>query len=380
MTEIKASRTASEAFAAEFPLRDVVLRELERRWPAGATGVEEVCRDALLPPGKLFRPCLLLASAQAVGGDPMKALPAAIAAEYGHVASLIHDDIIDADTVRRGRPAAHRKYGADEALIAGDLLFFSVFEGLAECRDRGIPADRVVDAVGAIARAGTDLGRGQSLEARLTGSRVFEVGQYLEMVRLKTAALFRAACEIGGILGGGGPSALAALVSYANHLGVAFQVHDDLLPYTSDRTARARLPRATSATGVPCCRSSSLTASPVTPPGGASRTACPGTAATPPRRWPCWARSCGPRGRSTPRSPWPTAIHAPPSWRWKRFQRAKGGICWPSSRSGRTPPHRRRARTRERVRPRPPPAGIDWAEPTSQTGVVPERARLTRVA
>ncbi|AYG79390.1 (2E,6E)-farnesyl diphosphate synthase [Streptomyces hundungensis] len=234
MTEIKASRMASEAFAAGFPLRDVVLRELERRWPAGATGVEEVCRDALLPPGKLFRPCLLLASAQAVGGDPMKALPAAIAAEYGHVASLIHDDIIDADTVRRGRPAAHRKYGADEALIAGDLLFFSVFEGLAECRDRGIPAERVVDAVGAIARAGTDLGRGQSLEARLTGSRVFEVGQYLEMVRLKTAALFRAACEIGGILGGGGPSALAALVSYANHLGVAFQVHDDLLPYISD--------------------------------------------------------------------------------------------------------------------------------------------------
>uniref|UniRef100_A0AAU2UYL6 Polyprenyl synthetase family protein n=1 Tax=Streptomyces sp. NBC_00003 TaxID=2903608 RepID=A0AAU2UYL6_9ACTN len=251
MTEIEASRTAAEAFAAGFRLRDVVVRELDARWPAGAGGLDEVCRHSLLPAGKLFRPCLLLASAQAVGGDPMSVLPAAVAAEFGHVGSLIHDDIIDADAVRRGRPAAHRKYGADEAIVAGDLLFFSLFECLAECRERGVPADRVVTAVAAIARAGTDLCRGQSLEARLTGCRVFEVGPYLEMVRLKTAALFRAACEVGGILGGAGPAELASLVSYANHLGVAFQVHDDLLAYTGDADSAGKAPTSDVRNGRP---------------------------------------------------------------------------------------------------------------------------------
>ncbi|MFE3185164.1 polyprenyl synthetase family protein [Streptomyces violascens] len=251
MTEIEASRTAPQAFEAGFRLRDVVVRELDARWPAGADGLDEVCRHSLLPAGKLFRPCLLLASTQAVGGDPMSVLPAAAAAEFGHVGSLIHDDIIDADTVRRGRPAAHGKYGVDEAIVAGDLLFFSLFECLAECRERGVPADRVVTAVAAISRAGMDLCRGQSLEARLTGRRVFEVGPYLEMVRLKTAALFRAACEVGGILGGGGPAALASLVSYANHLGVAFQVHDDLLAYTSDARSAGKAPTSDVRNGRP---------------------------------------------------------------------------------------------------------------------------------
>ncbi|MFJ8311417.1 MULTISPECIES: polyprenyl synthetase family protein [unclassified Streptomyces] len=242
MTEIEADHRAPEAFAAGFRLREMVVRELEARRPTGSALVDEACRHALLPPGKLFRPCLLLASAQAVGGDPMSVLPAAVAAECGHVGSLIHDDIIDADAVRRGRPAAHRKYGVNEAIVAGDLLFFQLFECLAECRDRGVPADRVVTAVAAIARAGMDLCRGQSLESQLTGGRVFEVGPYLEMIRLKTAALFRAACEVGGVLGGGGPGELAALVSYADHLGVAFQVHDDLLAYTSDADSAGKAP------------------------------------------------------------------------------------------------------------------------------------------
>ncbi|MGW2813468.1 polyprenyl synthetase family protein [Streptomyces sp. NPDC001415] len=250
-TAVEASRAAAEAFSAGFRLRDVVVRELDARWPAGAGGLDEVCRHSLLPAGKLFRPCLLLASAQAVGGDPVSVLPAAVAAEFGHVGSLIHDDIIDADAVRRGRPAAHRKYGAGEAIVAGDLLFFSLFECLAECRERGVPADRVVTAVAAISRAGTDLCRGQSLEARLTGCRVFEVGPYLEMVRLKTAALFRAACEVGGILGGAGPAELASLVSYANHLGVAFQVHDDLLAYTGDADSAGKAPTSDVRNGRP---------------------------------------------------------------------------------------------------------------------------------
>ena len=263
----------------------MVVRELDARWPAGRTPARRGVRHSLLPAGKLFRPCLLLAGAQAVGGDPMSVLPAAVAAEFGHVGSLIHDDIIDADAVRRGRPAAHRKYGVDEAIVAGDLLFFSLFECLAECRDRGVPADRVVTAVAAIARAGMDLCRGQSLEARLTGGRVFEVGPYLEMVRLKTAALFRAACEVGGILGGGGPPRSPRWSRTRTIWASPSRSMTICWPTPATRTAWARRRRATSGTGGRCFRSSSPIAMPAGPPGARSRTASR-VARIRPRRWP----------------------------------------------------------------------------------------------
>lgn len=209
--------------------------ELERRWPGLRTLVDRACRHALLPAGKLFRPSLLLASASAVGGDVASVLPAAVSTECGHVASLIHDDIIDGDLVRRGRPATHSKYGVGTAIVAGDLLIFALFDALVECGDSGaISADRVAAAVRAVARAGIGLCRGQGMEAELTDGRVFDIDAYLEMVRLKTSALFRAACEAGAILGGGGRAEIEALIGYADHLGIAFQIHDDLLAYTSD--------------------------------------------------------------------------------------------------------------------------------------------------
>jgi geranylgeranyl diphosphate synthase type I len=219
-------------------LRSIVAVELERRWSgAGGRGglIDEVCRHAMNPPGKLFRPTMLLVSALAVGGSAECALPAAVATETGHTASLVHDDIIDGDEMRRGRPSVQSKYGINTAIIAGDTLIFALFEALASCADTGVPEARVVAAVSAVARAGVDLCRGQCLEAELTGLRMMDQAAYVEMVRLKTSALFRAACETGAILGGGDEAAVAALVGYADHLGVAFQIEDDLLAYTSDR-------------------------------------------------------------------------------------------------------------------------------------------------
>jgi geranylgeranyl diphosphate synthase type I len=178
---------------------------------------------------------MLLVSALAVGGSAECALPAAVATETGHTASLVHDDIIDGDEMRRGRPSVQSKYGINTAIIAGDTLIFALFEALASCADTGVPEARVVAAVSAVARAGVDLCRGQCLEAELTGLRMMDQAAYVEMVRLKTSALFRAACETGAILGGGDEAAVAAFVGYADHLGVAFQIEDDLLAYTSDR-------------------------------------------------------------------------------------------------------------------------------------------------
>lgn len=212
----------------------IVGRELERRWPPGTGGLEAICNYALVPTGKLFRPTLLLDAALSVGGALESVLPAAVGAECGHVASLIHDDIIDQDDLRRGRPSVHSKYGVADAIVAGDALIFELFAGLAECRRTGVADARVVSAMESIARAGLDLCRGQSMEAELCRSLRLDADAYLRMAGLKTAALFRAACESGAILGGGSQVLIGALTEFGENLGVAFQIHDDLLPYLSD--------------------------------------------------------------------------------------------------------------------------------------------------
>ncbi|MFG1645402.1 polyprenyl synthetase family protein [Amycolatopsis sp. NPDC049252] len=215
-------------------LTDEVGDRLAERWQTETSLLASMCTHALVPNGKLFRPILLLESALAVGGDAKVVLPAAIGAESGHVASLVHDDIIDDDELRRGRPSVQHKFGADNAIIAGDALIFDLFAALAECRSTGARPDRIVAALDVVARCGIDLCRGQSLEAELCERMDFDLDGYLTMVRLKTAALFRGVCECGALLAGGEENLVRALGVYAENLGCAFQIHDDVMSYTND--------------------------------------------------------------------------------------------------------------------------------------------------
>jgi geranylgeranyl diphosphate synthase type I len=216
------------------PLGLLVSDELQRRWSRRSSSLDDICAYALMPAGKLLRPILLLDSALAVGGELSPVLPAAVGAECGHVASLIHDDIIDADDLRRGRPSVPQKYGIGDAIVAGDALIFDLFASLAECGRAGIPDSRVVAALDAVARAGLDLCRGQSMEAEMCKRLDFDIDSYMRVARLKTASFFRGACECGSILGGGPPELIGALACYGENLGTAFQIHDDLLCYLSD--------------------------------------------------------------------------------------------------------------------------------------------------
>ena len=206
-------------------------QELGRRWPESTDQLTAIARYALLPAGKLLRPIMTLHAAEAVGGDPATVLGAALGMEYLHVATLVHDDIIDADAMRRGRPAVPTAYGIPSAIVAGDHLIFSAFAALADQPE--LAPDRVATAVAVLAEAGRDLCRGQMLEAQLVDSLAAGARWYAEMIRLKTGALFRAVCQIGAVLGGGPPAAVAALARYGEHLGVAFQIRDDLLFYTA---------------------------------------------------------------------------------------------------------------------------------------------------
>jgi geranylgeranyl diphosphate synthase, type I len=216
------------------PFSMLISNEIDRRWPDGPSLVDSMCHYALAPGGKLVRPMLVLDSALAVGGDLSCVIPAAVGAECGHVASLIHDDIIDGDDLRRGRPSVQHKYGVADAIVAGDALIFDLFAALAECHSAGAPGHRVVAALEAVARAGLDLCRGQSLESELTRNPRFDADAYLTVARLKTASFFRGACESGALLGGGSEAAVQALSTYGDLLGTAFQIHDDLLTYISD--------------------------------------------------------------------------------------------------------------------------------------------------
>jgi geranylgeranyl pyrophosphate synthase len=225
------------------PLGTLIRAELEVRWARGTGLLDSICHYALVPTGKLLRPIMLLESALAVGGDLNEVLPAAVGAECGHVASLIHDDIIDDDDLRRGRPSVQHKFGIGDAIVAGDALIFDLFASLAECRRMGVPGDRVVSALEAVARAGRDLCQGQTLESELTRSISFDEVGYLTVARLKTGSLFKGACECGAILGGGRKEWTDALAAYGAHLGVAFQIQDDLLAYVSD-TGRTGKPAA----------------------------------------------------------------------------------------------------------------------------------------
>ncbi|GGS59914.1 polyprenyl synthetase family protein [Actinokineospora fastidiosa] len=209
-----------------------VAEGLTERWQAESSLLAAMCAHALVPAGKLFRPILLLESAGAVGGDPAVVLPAAVGAESGHVASLVHDDIIDNDDLRRGRPSVQHKFGADNAIIVGDALIFDLFVALAECRHTGAAPERIVAALDVVARCGIDLCRGQSLEAELCERVDFDLDAYLTMVRLKTAALFRGVCECGALLAGGDEESVLALGTFAENLGCAFQIHDDVMSYT----------------------------------------------------------------------------------------------------------------------------------------------------
>jgi geranylgeranyl diphosphate synthase type I len=213
-----------------------VRSELAQRWTDidRPDALDSVCRYALIPPGKLFRPLLLLESALAVGGEIKDVLPAAVGSEYGHTASLIHDDIVDADDLRRGRASVHREFGLENAILAGDALIFRLFLCLAECRQTGVPADRIVTALEIAATSGIDMCRGQVLEQQITADSIRDLDRYLQMIELKSAAFFSSACQVGAVLGGGSDRSVRAVGDYGRQLGMAFQMIDDLFAFTGD--------------------------------------------------------------------------------------------------------------------------------------------------
>ena len=194
-------------------------------------------RYSLLDGGKRIRPLLVLEFCALCGGNETDALPFACAIEMIHTYSLIHDDLpcMDDDDTRRGRPSNHKVYGEDMALLAGDALQALAFETMLDKSSvAAVSAERAAKAAFALAKAAGNKGMvaGQVIDLASEGKKV-SVDVLREMDAKKTGALIVAACEMGCILGGATQDQLNAARLFAEKIGLAFQIVDDVLDVTS---------------------------------------------------------------------------------------------------------------------------------------------------
>ncbi|MFI5673293.1 polyprenyl synthetase family protein [Streptomyces cellulosae] len=182
--------------------------------------------------GKGVRQALAVLGAEAAGAPGRAGVPAAVAVELVHTFSLLHDDIMDGDAARRGRPTVWKAYGTGPAVLAGDALFALAVETLA-ASPKGPEALRLLSA------ALGDLVRGQADDLLLaarpwTGPHRVRPGEYRATAEHKTGALLGCAAALGALLGGAPPAVVAALDRAGRHLGIAFQVVDDVLAIWGD--------------------------------------------------------------------------------------------------------------------------------------------------
>lgn len=214
------------------------LPDIEKKLESSITAdnsAAQAMKYSLLSGGKRIRPILLLEFYALCGGKGDSALNFAAALEMIHTYSLIHDDLpcMDNDDMRRGRPSCHKAFGEDTALLAGDALLTLAFKTAAETD--GIPADRVLKAIAVLAEnagiSGMVGGQVEDLAFEKSGATIEQLrGMYLK----KTSCLLSAGAVCGSILAGADERELKYAAEYAEKLGLAFQIIDDILDCTSD--------------------------------------------------------------------------------------------------------------------------------------------------
>jgi geranylgeranyl pyrophosphate synthase len=200
----------------------------ERLRLAVAGHPREVARpavDTLAAGGKRVRPLLVFCAApRAALADPQareQLMSAAAAVELVHMATLVHDDLLDGATMRRGRPTVAQELGPERAVSTGDFLFARAFAELTRTRSPR--------AVQALAGAALDLSQGEMDQQRAAFDLALSEEAYLSRCRRKTAALFSVACRLGALVGGAGREAEERLAAFGENVGMAFQIFDDIL-------------------------------------------------------------------------------------------------------------------------------------------------------
>ena len=209
------------------PLKEMINRELIN---ALTFHKKEKLHEAMaylpLAGGKRLRPIITMLSAEAVGGEKTKVLPICTALELIHNFTLVHDDIMDKDIVRRNIPTTHIKYGEETALIAGDALFARAFEVLSLL---DVDFDKYRKIIKEVSCAVREIAEGQYLDMVFETNQDVSVEDYLKMVEKKTARIIQTGAKCGAIASNGSKEEIEALSDYGKYVGIGFQIQDDII-------------------------------------------------------------------------------------------------------------------------------------------------------
>ncbi|HIC84648.1 MAG TPA: polyprenyl synthetase family protein [Nitrososphaerales archaeon] len=176
--------------------------------------------------GKRIRPLILMLSAEAVGVPSTKTDLASVAVELLHTESIIHDDIIDEQTKRRDRDSFHKRYGNNTSILTADFVFGIILEIASRYNDSRVAKE--------LSSASIKMCEGEQRELNMNVRKVPWV-EYLAVISEKTAALFQTSSKLGAIIGGGNEEEIDALAGFGVNLGIAYQIHDDILDWEMDR-------------------------------------------------------------------------------------------------------------------------------------------------
>ncbi|MEO9102336.1 MAG: polyprenyl synthetase family protein [Burkholderiaceae bacterium] len=222
---VNSSTTAAALALIAADMRQVD-QVIAQRLESGVPLVAEVSHYIIAAGGKRLRPSLLLLVAGALGyRDPQRFKLAAVV-EFIHTATLLHDDVVDASTLRRGRPTANETFGNPASVLVGDFLYSRAFQMMVEAGEMRI-MQILADATNVIAE-------GEVLQLMNMHDAALTEADYLRVIRSKTAKLFEASARLAAVLAGVDPATEARCAEYGQALGTAFQVIDDALDYDGD--------------------------------------------------------------------------------------------------------------------------------------------------
>ncbi len=183
--------------------------------------------------GKRIRPAMVLMACDAFHNSFEEALPVALAVEVLHNFTLVHDDIMDAAPLRRGKPTVHKKWDEPSAILCGDMMMFKSIMLLQQ-----LPNDKLQDALSMFNKTAIEVCEGQQLDMLFETRSHVSIPEYLQMISLKTSVLLGCSFYLGAIIGGAKAEDAKALYSFGKNLGIAFQLHDDILDaFAEDATA-----------------------------------------------------------------------------------------------------------------------------------------------
>lgn len=198
-------------------------------YPTKPANLYEPIEYTLSGGGKRLRPTLLLAAAEAFGASPEQVKEQCLGIEMFHNFTLLHDDVMDAADLRRGRPTVHRKWSSNTAILSGDAMLTMSVELMMKC-----PDEKLRTVLDIFNRTAIEVYEGQQYDMDFEDSESVTVEQYIKMIRLKTSVLLGCALKIGAYIAGASPESFEALYNYGIDLGIGFQLQDDYLDTFGD--------------------------------------------------------------------------------------------------------------------------------------------------